>query len=524
MCQSDGCDQPRIRIGEEMEDEFGRRLVLEHHCISHSCFVCVNSNISPAREAWDEPPRNVCEEHALCSVWDCFDLAVKGADNCKLHTWKQCEYHSIGGEQCDKWAISSDMPCCYAHVNGWLKQKDHESRRSVTIEEADTVNLDHAAALRMNNGQQKCKGTNRKGKPCGALAMIQSNFCEAHAPKDAGFKAKQAEREADIQRLEEEKIAAAVAAEQNETEESSARDPMEVFETAHTDNKIKDDDDDDAASYGPPPDLDNVDMEGYLDEAVEGDGMQHIRDVFEIDSGDEGSDDDEDDEEFLDALDHIKEEIMNPPVKDPQDWSWSLSLDDRWAACQAFMNHQAGELTQIMNTVKTKLPHARKSLREAESRSRTKVFEDKTVIGGTIVGCITRLEAIRATRPFAIIVEEASEVLEPLLFACLCQSTVKLQLIGDHLQLRPSLMDKFDFMRINKVNCSLFERLICAPDDHLVPSGVLSVQRRMRRDICDLTRDYYTSIVAIEDHPICSTKTLPGPDLGFWSGREVSNV
>lgn len=86
-------------------------------------------------------------------------------------------------------------------------------------------------------------------------------------------------------------------------------------------------------------------------------------------------------------------------------------------------------------------------------------------------------------------------------------------------------MDKFDFTRINKVDVSLFERLICAPDDHLVPSGVLSVQRRMRGDLCDLTRDYYTDIVAIEDHPVCSTKVLPGPDAGrsFWTGREVSS-
>jgi hypothetical protein len=87
-------------------------------------------------------------------------------------------------------------------------------------------------------------------------------------------------------------------------------------------------------------------------------------------------------------------------------------------------------------------------------------------------------------------------------------------------------MDKFDFMRINKVNVSMFERLVTAPDEHMVPSGVLSVQRRMRRDICDITREYYTDIVAIEDHPVCATKTLPGQDarLSFWTGREIPGV
>ena len=57
----------------------------------------------------------------------------------------------------------------------------------------------------------------------------------------------------------------------------------------------------------------------------------------------------------------------------------------------------------------------------------------------------------RATNPFAVLVEEASEVLEPLLFACLGSSTCKLELIGDHLQLKPSIMTKFQFEMINKV-------------------------------------------------------------------------
>lgn len=116
--------------------------------------------------------------------------------------------------------------------------------------------------------------------------------------------------------------------------------------------------------------------------------------------------------------------------------------------------------------------------------------------------------------------------MEPLLFACLAPSTVKFEMIGDHLQLQPSLMDKFDYTRINKVNVSMFERLICAPDDRRVPSGVLSVQRRMRKDICDLTRGYYSDIVGIEDHPVCSTKVLEGKEASytFWQGREVPGV
>ena len=79
---------------------------------------------------------------------------------------------------------------------------------------------------------------------------------------------------------------------------------------------------------------------------------------------------------------------------------------------------------------------------------------------------------------------------------------------------------------MNKINVSMFERLIRAPVGHEVPNGVLSVQRRMRRDVCDLTREYYKDIVAIEDHDVCRTKTLPGEaaQRSFWKGREVPGV
>ena len=54
----------------------------------------------------------------------------------------------------------------------------------------------------------------------------------------------------------------------------------------------------------------------------------------------------------------------------------------------------------------------------------------------------------------------------------------------------------------------MFERLIRAPDSQRVPSTALSTQRRMRKNICDLTRDFYKDIVSINDHDICSKKKI----------------
>ena len=54
----------------------------------------------------------------------------------------------------------------------------------------------------------------------------------------------------------------------------------------------------------------------------------------------------------------------------------------------------------------------------------------------------------------------------------------------------------------------MFERLISSPESHRAPSTVLSVQRRMRKNIADLTRDFYKDITEIIDHPKCSTKVI----------------
>ena len=54
----------------------------------------------------------------------------------------------------------------------------------------------------------------------------------------------------------------------------------------------------------------------------------------------------------------------------------------------------------------------------------------------------------------------------------------------------------------------MFERLINAPPLQKVPSNTLAIQRRMRKNICDLTREFYENIVEIKDHEQCSTQKI----------------
>lgn len=376
VCDSDGCDQTKM----------------DHQlfCQDHICFQCILLGISPASEALDEPPRNVCENHGLCSVLDCHHLAVRGEDYCDQHVSTRCQFNG-----CNEWAIARGLPYCQQHERNKLESS---SASLIATRAGDPT-------LGTKTSRRQCMGKNKKKKPCKSTAMPGSDFCEAHAPqKGTGFKAHQKEREDELisvnyqdddsehgeLKLGSHKKNPIVLAEMDQMTQAD----MNELETAC--------DAIDEEEFSSPPDLDNVDLERYdkTDELIEGEGEQHIREIFDIESGDEIETDDEF-QECIEKDDDVFHDCQNAVVKDPRDWMWSFSLDNRWSACQAFLYEQCDELQKVQDLVKHELPLARKRMHDAESRAKARVFENKTVIGGTIVGCIARLEQIRATRPFA---------------------------------------------------------------------------------------------------------------------------
>eukprot|EP00854_Cymbomonas_tetramitiformis_P003981 gene3981-4950_t len=583
-CELPGCDNRRLLSANGNEAE---RL-----CAEHVCFKCIELGCVPAKEACDEPPRNVCWDHPLCCADRCLELtAARGDDYCALHAHTRCQHYQAG-RQCKEWGIARDLPYCQYHVEAFLSRQEAEeaaagawSRAGAAAEEYTSSDPELAAAVKLHNAKRTCAGMTKKKKPCKSCAAPESNYCHAHAPPEESYERRRREEErlknekeqgVQKQGVKEKDAAAELRADVRPPTPNSGTDEG-LYDTSKTKDNLAEEEvfydiceaevdvnlaeeegDQSEEASGPwmgPQPADFTDSGGYdnIDEVEEADGMRHLREIFEVDEGDADVDaqynDDAASSKFrvaagdagadsgstgsrsgpFGASFSTAQQNAVPQREIPQhtrEWTWEMPLEARWEACQHFMQEQIDEMRALLELVGQQLDVARKKLRDAQGRANTKVYENRTVIGGTIVGCVTRLEAIRATRPFAIVVEEASEVLEPLLLACLCPSTVKFQMVGDHLQLQPGLMDKFDFMHINKVNVSMFERLVQAPEGHRVPTGVLAVQRRMRKDVCDLTRDYYTDIVAIEDHDVCRTKVLPGVDAGrsFWRGREVPGV
>ncbi|RYH14627.1 hypothetical protein EON65_33295, partial [archaeon] len=183
-------------------------------------------------------------------------------------------------------------------------------------------------------------------------------------------------------------------------------------------------------------------------------------------------------------------------------WSWEMSKEHRVSKVDSFLVLLADLLEYLIQRADAYVDVLRKERAEASSA----VLKQATLIGGTVVGAAKRLIALRAAEPFAVIVEEACEVMEPTLIAVLAVDSVqKMELIGDHRQL-PAFINHYWYnfeITVPKIKKSLFERLINCGEKSVGAESictVLDVQRRMRSNISDITRQHYQDKVVIQDH------------------------
>jgi len=162
------------------------------------------------------------------------------------------------------------------------------------------------------------------------------------------------------------------------------------------------------------------------------------------------------------------------------------------ATLYAFLVEQTrGRLTTELNRGLAEVNECYTIRREMDIEQRKYILANSSVIAATTSGAAKHWQMILAARPFALICEEAAEVLEVHVLASLCASVQHMILIGDHQQLRP-LVQTYDLTieagQGYRLNESLFERLVNQYPDHF-PSSKLLVQRRMRKDISDSIRD-----------------------------------
>ncbi|KAG2495159.1 hypothetical protein HYH03_006767 [Edaphochlamys debaryana] len=137
------------------------------------------------------------------------------------------------------------------------------------------------------------------------------------------------------------------------------------------------------------------------------------------------------------------------------------------------------------------------------------------VVGMTTSGVARHQSLVAALKPRVVLMEEAAEVFEAHVLACLSRGVEALVLVGDHLQLRPKPNQwelQAESGRGLDLDVSLFERLVRAGADRGGPSGtsgvggggsvpvaLLEEQRRMRPEISQLIRG--PLYPHLRDHP-----------------------
>ena len=420
--------------------------------------------------AEESPPRNVCEDHPLCLFPSCIHVSGENSMYCTDHVEMKCQALTKKKKPCKGKPISALVPFCdnHRHLIDTLNVEEENESDGAEKEEAF-----------IPNKILPCKSLTKKGNPCRGERMPGSEYCFDHAPVvllGVPPQAKPISTKPEHQKMRESEIPYVTVSAHEEYDMQEGR------ETGDNGGEVYNSSSDSFATAG---ETDFVDASkenlacDEIDVEDEGENLQHLRDVFEVDSGSESG-------EYMSVSSKGTDEVTDAPEIfdtrnethscEPEKWNWDMSLDQRWEASQLLMEELRTLLIGADSCVKSAVVLARKELHEAKTCAKTRVYENKSVIGGTMVGCISRLDAIRKTKPFAVVVEEASEVLEPLLFSCLSESTKKLEMIGDHRQLQPSVMSRFEFELCNQVNISMFQRLIEAPLGHAVSSTVLSIQ------------------------------------------------
>ncbi|KAI6041099.1 hypothetical protein EDC04DRAFT_2893494 [Pisolithus marmoratus] len=192
---------------------------------------------------------------------------------------------------------------------------------------------------------------------------------------------------------------------------------------------------------------------------------------------------------------------------------WEMSSRERerlhefWAeeARAQRCQNQLGEFQQLRSMHSGKL----REYNEAKDAVRCRLLGNVDIIGCTTTGAAKLTALLKGLSPRVLLVEEAGQVLEAHVLGSLVPSVEHLILIGDPLQLRPTLnnfslsVDSRRGREFFKFDMSLMERLSTSG----LPMSRLDVQRRMRPSISSLIRN--TLYPGLQDHDL----VLKYPDV-----------
>lgn len=521
FCEEHKCDYEACQLSKAFNLT---RNEMTRYCENHTCFKCVENGGNLNAETI--PHRFVCADHVLCEY-----INELGDECCNLVMGKDefhCEEHAA--------LMNKDDVTCYGVTRQGKKCKarkprdipfqhpwfcgPHENQRPISNNRAEPSGksqfIDPAVSLVSLYGYSvdrqpvpsKCCFEGCIVRTCHGSGWM----CPFHSELQLW------EQKASISKAADSATLDSLPAKASSNQEPIMEDPVNAVEE-YLDYDFASDEDEAvvlaAAKHisDNPDEMDADSMEGKSndeeDDNIDYENNQERHELYqsESDSDTEASGVNGGNERDRKAP---PEDIFKQLLDNADNWHWEMTQEQRVSEIDDFLVLLADLLEFLVRRAEPFLDNLRRERAEANSA----VLKQATLIGGTVVGAAKRLMALRAAEPFAVIVEEACEVMEPTLIAVLAVDSVqKMELIGDHRQL-PAFINHnwYNFeITVPKIKKSLFERLIdCSEKSKGATSicTVLDVQRRMRSYISDITRHHYSDKVVIQDHEKTSTQRI----------------
>ncbi|KAH8107252.1 P-loop containing nucleoside triphosphate hydrolase protein [Cristinia sonorae] len=192
-----------------------------------------------------------------------------------------------------------------------------------------------------------------------------------------------------------------------------------------------------------------------------------------------------------------------------EDNVWSFSLKEREVIGRYWSNETRQHLQESQQiefeTLRKKHGDALNAYNEGKAAARAELLRNVDIIGCTTTGAAKLTSLLKVVGPKVMLVEEAGQVLEAHVLGTLVPSVQHLVLIGDPLQLRPTIetyplsMDHHTGGQLYKFDMSLMERLSSSG----LAMSQINVQRRMRPQVSSLIRNYlYPNL---EDHELVNS-------------------
>uniref|UniRef100_A0A6A7FSJ0 NFX1-type zinc finger-containing protein 1 n=2 Tax=Hirondellea gigas TaxID=1518452 RepID=A0A6A7FSJ0_9CRUS len=214
---------------------------------------------------------------------------------------------------------------------------------------------------------------------------------------------------------------------------------------------------------------------------------------------------------------------------DDVDDVWSLNHEQRITLAEYWIGKSQESLikasSEERNQLRKEYDDAIEEYQEIRRQCNLNVLQSADIIGVTITGCSMNHDLLRDLQPKITIVEEAAEITEAHLIACLGPKLEHLILLGDHKQLQPSV-ECHSLVLHNNFHISLFERLVSNGFPHVT----LGFQRRMDPDISRSIKMIYPDLQddkSVLNRPFSrNSLKVPGFDqrIFFWTHQTNESI